>query len=609
MIIKQSLLLTLLISAVSLAADNFDPVQTISRTRQWKLLLHMEKKEDLSESRIDSPRFFLNKKGKIDPDKELKSTLIKFRKKIKGDVNKHPLCRFPARRMFLEKTLKLKFQNIYCKDFENWKKGVDPKGIALIFASSYPNNPASMFGHTFIRFKKGKRENDLLDYGASFGAMVDGSDNPVLYAMKGLFGQYRAGFSLSPYYQKVNEYAQIESRDLWEYELKLEKSEIDLILAHLWELYYNAWFDYWFLDENCSYTLAALLNVGNPTWNLVEDHKWFVMPHDVVKRVTREIPLRSVKFRPGVKKVLEQRIKYLNEKEKKDFENLIKNKKVKNERITSLDTALDYFNYKKMKAKGRLTKQSKKLYRKLLKRRARRKESSPLVLVSSQNRPETGHQSSLLSLGMAHDKEDLFFEFSNYQIFKDWTDTDMGYEPFSRVEAFGLEVEAGDERITMKKIEFISVTSHTPLNTIDPGASWEVNSNIKRVSDYRCDYCMAINLEGKIGISFMNKNKSLFSVLAGGFTQVAKDLPDGHSAGWIATSRIGHAANKKLKFYLEGNIKSDLANKSSQWILGSTAGMTIGLERLGDIKINSNLSKTKDGREVIVHKLGMYFYY
>jgi hypothetical protein len=569
----------------------------------------MEGRENNWKSRMESKNFFFSKKGKFNPDAELKATLNAFQRGFKGNVNKHPLCRFPARRMFLEKKLNLNFRKLNCPEYDDWRRGINPKGMTLVFASSYPGNPASMFGHTFLRFERGNKQNDLLDYGASYGANTDGSDNPIFYAMKGLFGGYRASFSVSPYYQKVNEYAQIESRDLWEYEMKLRQDQIDLVVAHLWELYYNGWFDYWFIDENCSYVLAALINVADPDWQLIDDHKWFVMPHDIVKRVSSQIPLHSIKYRPGVKKVLEQRLEYLNDGQEEKFDKITEGEKVSKVDTTTLDTALDYFNYKKMKQKGRMTKKDNRIYKKLLVMRSKRKEKGNLVLVPTKNRPDDSHQSSLLGLTLMHDKEEFSFQFTNEQIYKDWTDADKGYEPFSRFRAFGFSLRASDLRIEFENLNFISATSHTPLNTINPSASWEVNSGLDRVWDDRCDSCLALNLDAKVGFSLMYDHDFLFTLLGGGFAQAHDDLPDAHSAGWIVTSRIGHAANDKLKFFIEGNVKSDQANKNSDWYIDSVGGVTLTFERLGDFQLKTVLQKVKDGRERVLHQAGMNFYY
>ena len=39
-----------------------------------------------------------------------------------------------------------------------------------------------------------------------------------------------------PYYRKVKEYGDFESRDLWEYELDLNPEESRFMVEHIWEM-------------------------------------------------------------------------------------------------------------------------------------------------------------------------------------------------------------------------------------------------------------------------------------------------------------------------------------------------------------------------------------
>lgn len=39
-----------------------------------------------------------------------------------------------------------------------------------------------------------------------------------------------------PYYRKVKEYGDFESRDLWEYELNLTPEETRFLVSHIWEM-------------------------------------------------------------------------------------------------------------------------------------------------------------------------------------------------------------------------------------------------------------------------------------------------------------------------------------------------------------------------------------
>src|SRR5205814_8251235 len=95
-----------------------------------------------------------------------------------------------------------------------------------------------------------------------FAAVADTS-NAMLYALARPVGSCRGEFVARPYFYKVREYADFESRDLWEYELALDGRKLALLVAHLWELG-QTWFDYYYATENCSYQILGALEAADP---------------------------------------------------------------------------------------------------------------------------------------------------------------------------------------------------------------------------------------------------------------------------------------------------------------------------------------------------------
>ena len=84
-----------------------------------------------------------------------------------------------------------------------------------------------MFGHTFLRIdQKGQTEQTrLLAYTINYAADVP-SDAGLWYPIKGIFGGFKGFFSTPPYYLKVQEYRDIENRDMWEYRLTVLGSAV-----------------------------------------------------------------------------------------------------------------------------------------------------------------------------------------------------------------------------------------------------------------------------------------------------------------------------------------------------------------------------------------------
>src|SRR6267143_1412890 len=201
------------------------------------------------ESEADGPGLFLSPQGKRDPAAELEATLSGFfaagegapaGPKLADPSLEHPQCRFPARFAWLAAAIPIDLARLpprSCPRFEEFWRRVSARSATLVFSSYYLNNPASAFGHTFLRLGKeevasGGERLDLIDQAVDFGAATDTS-NAVLYAFEGLFGFFRGEFSARPYFYKVREYADYETRHLWAYYLSLEPRQLGMPVAHL----------------------------------------------------------------------------------------------------------------------------------------------------------------------------------------------------------------------------------------------------------------------------------------------------------------------------------------------------------------------------------------
>jgi len=304
--------------------------------KYWRLLLHYKKRVFGGfKSEADGKKFFLASNGRKNPKSELIASLEKLfhssNKYLEKKVEPY-YCIFPARYVWLRSELGLpKNQKIEknCTRFNWWLSQLNPGGATLIFSSFYVNNPASMFGHTLLRLdKKGDRsKHDLLDYAVNYAANP-GTQGGFLYALFGLTGVYPGTFSTYPYYWKVQEYGNYESRDIWEYALNLTPEEIQRMVYHLWELG-QTYFDYYFIDENCSYHLLSLLNIARPNLDLKSRHNVFVAPSDTVKAVTRQINLvKSVKYRPSRRSRFRQKVELLSVKERAKLKQVLRSREV-----------------------------------------------------------------------------------------------------------------------------------------------------------------------------------------------------------------------------------------------------------------------------------------
>lgn len=197
-------------------------------------------------------------------------------------------CRFPLRARWLIERLGLEAKTAPCPKHDVWRRDLHADAVTLVFASAYLNNPSSMYGHTFLRVdQKGHGSQEkLLDHAVNFAATVD-TDNGLLFAVYGLVGKFPGRFSAMPYYLKVQEYSNLESRDLWEYPLKLSSSTLDRLAEHVWELG-AAEFPYYFFNKNCSYQLFPLLEAADPRMHLTDRWPLYVVPVDTVRTLVAQ---------------------------------------------------------------------------------------------------------------------------------------------------------------------------------------------------------------------------------------------------------------------------------------------------------------------------------
>ena len=261
------------------------------------------------ESEVDSDSFFLSPEGKRDPQAELDATLAAFFK-ADGDPEKCAQCTFAARYHWLKTMLKFdpgRLPERPCRRFPPWMKNLPPCGITPVSPPAALNNPASMFGHTFLRIDAcGQDEQTRLLASTVNYAAQSKREHGIEFAFKGLFGLYHGHFSVAPFYLMVKKYGDIENRDIWEYRLNLSRDEIDQLLRHVWEMRF-AWFDYYFLDENCSYHLLSLLDVARPGLHLTGRFSWWAIPSETVRAVDKAGLVREVKFRPARNTILRKR--------------------------------------------------------------------------------------------------------------------------------------------------------------------------------------------------------------------------------------------------------------------------------------------------------------
>lgn len=125
----------------------------LSSSPGWLRLLHYpHDRFSNNRSRVDSADFFLSPTGAVDPEAEGRATVEAAVTGSPFPSETSPQCRYPARFAFFKKKLQLaQTEIVHCPELTAWLESFDAAGVSLVYADGYLNNPASMFGHTFLR--------------------------------------------------------------------------------------------------------------------------------------------------------------------------------------------------------------------------------------------------------------------------------------------------------------------------------------------------------------------------------------------------------------------------------------------------------------------------
>ncbi len=442
-------------------------------------------------SEIDTDTFFISPKGKRDPLAELRATLAIFENadhpQYKGSV-----CDYPARFQWLKEKLHADWSPVECREMDLWRDIIQPQGMTLVFPTSFMNNPSSMFGHTLIRIdaKDQTRNKELVAFAVNFAANPDSNDNAAVFAFNGMVGRYPAAFSLMPYYRKVREYNDLESRDIWEYKLKLTEQEVDRILLHIWELK-DVTFDYYFLDENCSYQLLSLLQLAREDLDLTSAFPFHAIPSDTVA-VLRDKNLLS---EPNYRAAFGTKLLHYSEQLNDDQLRAAKGAKTGNfpsvddyneqERAAILEMAYEWLNYQ-FYDEGLDRDTTAPQLRLLLYERSKIKTPSPFSPVQKPSAsPDEGHGSSRLGLAFTgFDDHANTVELSWRIAYHDLFDAPGGFIPGAQISFFDTALsldEGGSSRL--ERFYIIDAMSLAPDNRVFDSWAWNIRTGFDRQPD------------------------------------------------------------------------------------------------------------------------------
>ncbi len=512
----------------------------LHQQRTWQVLLHYQPTLFGVESLIDDRDFFLAADGKQNPEAELQATIAALFEQP-ADPNQAPQCRFIARHHWLRQQLAdtpavAAIPRLTCGHYEELKARVAPNGVTLIFPTAHINSPASMFGHTLLRFDSSRTKSPLLSFAVNYAAQTE-ENNGLLFAIRGLTGLYEGYFSLLRYSDKLKEYSSTENRDIWEYPLNLTAAEVEQLFNHLWELDQIA-ADYYFFTENCSYQLLTLIEAARPQLQLIDHFTLQAIPVDTIRLLKEERLLTSSHYRPSNVTQIHRLEAELTKSDQDQVVALIDGaitpatfvetselEPLRQQPILDLAVAMTHYRFSRREY-DQATFQRR--YLPLLKARS----GLGLAVVEEPPRmvadPIQGHLSKRLAVGIGRAAGEPFSHLALRPAYHDLLDAPLGYQVGAAINFFDLELRHYTESNQTKISRFTPLEIHSlaPISPLIHPLSWQVRLSWEELAPESSHYLSQLRVAGGysrwvgtklIAFGLLEQELTLASVLEAGY--------------------------------------------------------------------------------------------
>ncbi|OUS02467.1 hypothetical protein A9Q90_09295 [Gammaproteobacteria bacterium 54_18_T64] len=550
---------------------------------EWRVLLHYSPAllTRGERSLVDDSEFFLAPNGKHSRQAELEATLEAFFSS-EEDNDQALACRFPARLAWLRRTLDIdetRLPAYQCPALHKWLRKLNADGLSLIFPAALLNSPASMFGHTFLRLdRKAAQKPDLLAWTLNFAAHA-GEGRGLGFAYKGLSGAYPGRFTLAPYYQRVKAYSEIENRDIWEYELNYSPQEVRFMLLHLWELL-PAYFDYYFIDENCSYHLLALLEVAKPQLNVSQNFYWDATPADTV-RALANVPglIKKVKYRPSLRRHINARVETMSFADQHIAKSLalgelpLTDEKLAvlspSSQVEVLELAAAYLAYVQASSHQReyaiddlpvpvsrgSQRQRDRQHHLLTARSAMTAVATPVLVQEPAYRPDQGHGGRRMGWRYGTEASKDYLQFDFRWAYHDLYDPDNGFIKGAQLEFLkpSLRYYPASQNLQLESLDFVDIISAPARTYFIRPFSWRASAALQRYQLEDDERPLLGVFKGGLGLSYAFNKQGLASIFANSQLLTGAELAHGMAFGLGVSAEMTYTMGDKWKagFYTQ----------------------------------------------------------
>jgi len=386
-----------------------------------------------------------------------------------------------------------KEQPASCPKFSKFNQQGNIHSISLIFATGYFSNPASFYGHVLLKFNNQfntLHQIELLDQSINYGAIVPKNENSLIYVLKGLFGGYDAAFSHDVFYRQNHIYIENELRDLWEYQLNLSQEQVNQLIYHAWELM-GIRFQYYFLNKNCAYAMADLLELVIDT-PLKSNSPIWALPIDLFNNLTNNKKQASslvsdIRYLPSRQNQFYQHFHKLNSEQKQEL------KKIANDpyfsfsnlsnlsessQIKIINALLDYYTFLQLDDDD--SKMAKERKKRLFIHRIQLQSKTPNQSEINTTQPPTnGPLPLMLRVGFQQQKQhSAHLLLSTRLSYYDLLNLEAGRLPNTQLTTLELQLTLEKERLRFQQLDIFNIqnlnVSQSGLDK-EGGLAWKVH--------------------------------------------------------------------------------------------------------------------------------------
>jgi hypothetical protein len=462
--------------------------EQIERDPGWLALLHYHHPLGGAgwKSHADASPFFLASAGNTDPRAELLADLQAL---FFNAVDTSARCRFPARYEWLRERLALPADGTAleaCAALQDWYQPLAANTVSIDFASSYLENPSSLFGHTFLRFGTPGTPL-LLTPTVNYAADSSRENGKLAFIVKGLLGGFPGVADQLPYFRRLRSYSDNEGRAIWEYPLALDTAQIRRLLLHLWEIK-DSVFDYYFIDENCSYRTLALIAVARPDLDLLRAYNAEVVPVETIRTLRASGLINATVYRPSAPRELSWHTRGFSTAMLRAVAAIARGQQQPDDlsrwrpeqRTQILSAAAEYFAILVNRDQIPITTREQVMPA-LLRERLQHETPPAAAAPPTPPAPDTGHSGRAASVGFSDRQGRLGAEVGYDGFRHTLIDRLAGYDPGAEITVLGtrLRWEEGNSG-TLERLDLLRVQSQAPSSILFQQSAWSLHFGAER---------------------------------------------------------------------------------------------------------------------------------